>query len=440
MPIQTLIKQVQTHLPTAERYVLGFSGGADSHVLLDVLMRLKAANALRAEVLVVHVNHGVQAEAMQWQAHTQAIAKAYGVPFITERIHHQATKGESLEAFLRTARYAILEKYMDEKTVLLTAHHQRDQAETVLLALLRGSGLAGLAAMPAVKAFATGQHARPLLTVDYETVLAYANAAALDFIVDPSNADLRFDRNYIRHAVLPVLQQRFGRVEQQIAKSAQWLAEAKDLLRAQLTVPDTLSITALKQMPNALQKQTLRAFVQQKTGYVLNQKTIDYVLRHHLSAAADKHPVATVLDVTIRRDGDNLLLTKTLPTLSDTPFAVRFAQRLSLPFGALAWQAGLGLSACADLSLRPLPAGLRFVGYPIQQTAAGYQLGSKQAIVLKKYYQQQAVKKWLRPYYLGLYQQDRLCAIPSVALLQAPEKANTAYLPFFSISACFVKI
>ena len=164
-----LLAQVVALPQPVKRWVVAFSGGLDSHVLLHLLSESSAL-----PIDVVHVNHQLQCEASQWEQHCKAVCKALKCNCYIERIHVDTSDGQSLEAAARVARYHALAHYIDEKTALLTAHHADDQAETLLLQLCRGSGVDGLAAMPAISSFAKGYHLRPLLHYDRNTLLNYA--------------------------------------------------------------------------------------------------------------------------------------------------------------------------------------------------------------------------------------------------------------------------
>ena len=155
----------------------------------------------------MHVNHGLQAAADDWAIHYQQVCADLRVPFVLLQADGSASRGESPEAAARAARYAALADWLPANACLLTAQHRDDQAETLLLQLLRGSGVHGLAAMPQSAVLGGGRHLRPLLDVGRDALRQYALTHALCWIEDPSNADTAFDRNYLRQRVLPLLQQ-----------------------------------------------------------------------------------------------------------------------------------------------------------------------------------------------------------------------------------------
>jgi tRNA(Ile)-lysidine synthase len=223
-------------LPSAElarslqgrRVVVGLSGGMDSVVLLHLLKNLPRVSAL-------HVHHGLSSNADAWARFCRRLCKAWGVPLTVRKVEvRKARKG--LEAAAREARYAAFAKKKAE--VIALAHHLDDQAETVLMNLLRGAGPRGASGMPALAPFQGGLLARPLLDVPRQALVDYARLHGLEWIEDESNADPALTRNFLRHRVGPLLEQRFPQWKRALARAAQHFARkesrAQDLLRAWL--------------------------------------------------------------------------------------------------------------------------------------------------------------------------------------------------------------
>lgn len=209
--------------------IVAYSGGLDSHVLLHALARLRREEGgwtMRA----VHVDHGLQPASAAWAEHCRAVCAALGVPCLVERLVVRRARGESTESAARRMRYAALARHLGPGEVLLSAHHRDDQAETVLLQLLRGAGPHGLAAMPSVAFFGAGRHARPLLAFRRRALAAYAQQEGLRWIEDASNVDLGIARNFIRHRVLPLLEAHRPGVVEALARVAANAAEAAALL------------------------------------------------------------------------------------------------------------------------------------------------------------------------------------------------------------------
>ena len=208
----------------APAWHIAFSGGLDSTVLLHLLANAKDLPPLGA----IHIHHGLQAAADAWPAHCQSVCDALGVPLCIMRVHVQP--GASLERAARDARYQAFAEVIGAGEVLLAGQHRDDQAETLLFRLLRGAGVRGLAAMPAYRPLAAGHLVRPLLDVSRVELEAYAHEHRLQWIEDPSNADSRFSRNYLRHRVLPTLTERWPQAVSSLARTAEHLSEAQALL------------------------------------------------------------------------------------------------------------------------------------------------------------------------------------------------------------------
>ncbi|MDX1519416.1 MAG: tRNA lysidine(34) synthetase TilS, partial [Gammaproteobacteria bacterium] len=210
-----LLKSLQT-LPVPGCYRVAYSGGLDSHVLLQLMVDL--SEKLKAGVNAIHINHGIHANAGTWQSHCKRVCSSLGVELVTRSISAADPGSESPEAWARQLRYRELQGLLNENDMLLTAHHRDDQAETLLLQLFRGSGPAGLSAMPACKPFGNGWHARPLLGFTREQIRNYAESAGLEWIEDDSNRDQGLDRNFIRHRLMPVIRERWPSATKTLAR------------------------------------------------------------------------------------------------------------------------------------------------------------------------------------------------------------------------------
>ncbi|MBP3195147.1 MAG: tRNA lysidine(34) synthetase TilS [Cardiobacteriaceae bacterium] len=202
-------------------YLLACSGGCDSAVLLRVLFEIK--EKLTAPVRVVYINHGWSEYAESWGMAVEKMAADCGFSFFAVRLNLSAN--QNAEAVARAARYRVFSENLSERGVLLTAHHQDDQAETFLINLLRASGLDGLSAMPKRKKFGLGEHWRPFLDISRAEIEEFARARNLQFVEDPSNADEKYLRNRIRKSVLAPLNDL--QATRQIAKAAELLADAR---------------------------------------------------------------------------------------------------------------------------------------------------------------------------------------------------------------------
>ncbi len=230
-------KQIKKSLPAKKiqptRLAVAFSGGLDSAVLLHATIQAHGPK----NVYAFHVNHGIQKEANQWQKHCQKIAQQWGCHFDTRNVHLQ--QASNIESQARELRYDALYEMCESHQIedLLVAHHLDDQAETVLIQLMRGAGLAGLSGMPAIKTSintASKSQAiyvwRPFLEMRRQDLEAYAHMHRLKWIEDPSNQDESYRRNAVRKTLLPQLEKVQTGAIQNLARSAKHLAQSQELL------------------------------------------------------------------------------------------------------------------------------------------------------------------------------------------------------------------
>jgi tRNA(Ile)-lysidine synthase len=309
--IEAAISQLNAR-PGIRSLSVGYSGGVDSHVLLH---RLANQGHHDRTLMALYVDHGLQAAATAWGEHCAQVCRALNVPFRVLQINARPTPGESPEAAARCARYAALAAELGPDSALLTAHHRDDQAETLLLQLLRGAGPHGLAAMPAMSRLGQGWLLRPLLNVDRAELLAYAHAHDLQWIEDASNQDTGFDRNYLRHQVLPLLRERWPATNRTLARSARlcaetaaWLDEeaAADLAGVATDRPDCLAIPALQALSELRQRNVLRYWLRQLNLPIPEARQLQHILHDVLTAATDRNPCVRWPGAEVRRYRDVL--------------------------------------------------------------------------------------------------------------------------------------
>jgi len=290
--------------------LVGFSGGLDSSALLHALHARRTAR-LRA----VHVHHGLHADADIWATHCQTFCAALGIELTVVRVNVDRTSGLGLEAAARNARYAAFAAHLQPGETLALAHHRDDQAETVLLRLLRGSGSDGLAAMTVQRAFASGVLWRPLLAIERAQLHDYAHAHRLQWIEDPSNAEHGPDRNFLRHRVLPLLRERWPHASQVLARSAGHLADAAALLREHTTQhladvrgpdPHTLKVSALLHHDPRWRARVLRLWIEQLDLPPLPGDAPARIEAELLDARADAQPRYRWRDAAMQRWRDLL--------------------------------------------------------------------------------------------------------------------------------------
>jgi len=340
-------------LPTG--YLIGFSGGMDSHVLLHAMAAL--GERLSVPLRAIHVDHGLQAQSAAWAGHCESVCRNLNIPLETFSLQLKPIKGESLEAVAREARYGVLAREIRPGEMLLTAHHQDDQAETLLLQLLRGAGLSGLAAMPELTRFDKGIHARPLLDSTRDELTRYATDVGLQWIEDTSNQDIEFDRNYLRHQVVPLLKARWPAMSRTLSRSAGHCAEADRLIEALLSreleqihdpADGTLCVSSLNALPAGQLAPLLRLWIGRR-GYALPGSAIlERIITEVLGARQDAAPLVSWPGAEVRRYRDRLYLMSPLPSFE--------------PCHSLVWRGESEL---------PLPAGLGTLRFQNNQGVAG---------------------------------------------------------------------
>jgi tRNA(Ile)-lysidine synthase len=289
------------------RVAVAFSGGGDSAALLAalaVLAKRRRSLALRA----VHIDHGLQRSSRSWARHCARVAGKLGVPLLVRRVKVPAAKGQSLEAEARRVRYTAFARLLAPGESLLTGHHLEDQAETVLLQLLRGAGVAGLAAMPPDAPLGRGRLVRPLLEVPRAALRDYARQRGLEWIEDPMNLDARFDRAYVRGEVLPRLEARWPSAARALARSARHARDAQGLL-AQMAADDLaaaadgpdLSVAVLRRLPDVRRRNVLRAWIRGQGARAPETRRLAEISGPLLAARADARPRVAWEDGAVRR-------------------------------------------------------------------------------------------------------------------------------------------
>ena len=237
----------------------------DSTVLAHALVR---ARRRLGSLRLAHVDHGLQPASSDWSRQCARQARAWGVPLVNLKASIVKRLGESPEAAAREARYALLARELEAGEVLVTAQHREDQVETLLLQLVRGAGVTGLASMPRFAPFASGHIARPLLDCPRTVLVDYAKRFRVAWIEDPTNQQQQFGRNYLRHRVLPLLRERWAGVDVAIARTARHMAEAGELLEESarrdlhaVSDGDGVNVAALRRLPPARRRNALRVFI-----------------------------------------------------------------------------------------------------------------------------------------------------------------------------------
>lgn len=207
---------------------VAYSGGLDSSVLLHLLASLRDQLGLQHRLKAIHINHQISPNAKAWAQHANQVCDTLSVPLVVELVD-VVNDGQGIEEAARKARYQVFEKYLESGDWLLMAHHADDQAETLLLRLLRGTGPKGLAGMPLHRTLGKGQLHRPLLSFTRQTLEAYAAAHQLTWVEDESNQADTYDRNYLRNQVMPLLKARWPQASERFVDAAKLVADQQQL-------------------------------------------------------------------------------------------------------------------------------------------------------------------------------------------------------------------
>jgi tRNA(Ile)-lysidine synthase len=335
----------------AGKIAVAFSGGMDSSVLVHALAQMPAARARGLRAL--------HAESKRWAEHCAGFVRELGIALDVDGVVVEHASGTGVEDAARAARFGAFERLLGPGEILALAQHRDDQAETILLKLLRGAGPEGLGAMRTLRQFAKGYLWRPLLGLPRSAVLGYAQAHGLRWIDDPSNAHTHLRRNFLREEILPRLKQRWPDAATALAHSATWARAAADyigsqarlaLARSQGPDPATLRWHEWLGLPDALRDPVLRLWLRELR---LDEPAHFHIaeLERQLHAAQDRAPCVTFAQTQVRRYRDLLYAMRARPPIPEGWETIWTGAPLDLPGGgrltlASANSSGLALRVC----------------------------------------------------------------------------------------------
>ena len=395
------------------RWWIAYSGGVDSHVLLHLLAQLREQQTIPA-LTAIHINHQLNPRANDWVEHCRRTCADLNIEFISESVD-VVSAGDGIEAAARKARYAAFEKYVGKKELLLQAHHRDDQIETLMLRLLRGSGIGGLAAIPPQRELNRGQLLRPLLDYCRNDLVAYAQAQQLQWIHDDSNDSDRFDRNFLRLNVLPIIEQRWSayrdtlnRVVTQAEESASLLNELALIdAKEAINTDGLLSIASCNSLSLERQGNLLRYWIQQKKIPQPSHEQLQQVLAM-MQARVDAQPQVTWPGAEVHRFRDRLYVFPPLPPIAIE--AIDIEWDLSRPLHI----DGLGKIVASPVAGSGLRADLN---YRVRNRVGGERCkpaGRAHSQTLKKLLQEYDVPPWLRDHLPIIYCGDEIAAVGDV--------------------------
>lgn len=423
---KTLLAQLPL-LAKNQRIVVAYSGGLDSHVLLHCLTRLRDSVSEPFQLEALHIHHGISQLADDWVAHCQSVCEQLNVP-IGVRYVTADQQQASLENQLREARYHAFEEVLGAGDLLVLAHHADDQVETLILRMLRGTGPQGLAGMPAQRSLGEGVLIRPLLEFSRAELETYAQQHELRWVEDDSNINTRFDRNFLRHEVVPKLAQRWPHYRSnfnrnaRVAKDAQHSLDyflGRELAPQMLKHCDGLACDWLLSYEPALQINLLRRWLNQRGLPLPGYKHLEKVLSEVVGVRIDAQPLINWPGAEVRRFQNIIYANPPLPEHDaslllnwniDEPLSLAGAGRLTA-----ATKKGMGLI---------VPAGSKVTVRFRQGRERCKLAGRVHSRLLKKQLNDLQLEPWLRDRLPLIYIDDELVALADVAICEGFQAAE----------------
>ena len=407
------------------RYVLAFSGGLDSTVLLHPLVCWQQQHP-QVHLRALHVHHGLSPNADSWAAHCLQICQQWGIPLAVLPVLVDGRE-QGIEAAAREARYQALFQQLQPGECLLTAQHLDDQCETLLLALKRGSGPAGLAGMPAQRSLGEKQHLRPLLGISRQQLEAWAAEHQLSWIEDESNADCRYDRNFLRQRVIPELQARWPHFNAAAARSAALCGEQEqlldELLAEQLTQltdeQGRLTFTSLLSMSEARRHALLRRWIAGQGGAMPSRDALLRITREVMQSREDAQPCLNFGAFELRRYRQHLYwlppqdsLSQHLLTWDDRSQALQLPDQLG------------ELLARSDVPQLRFPAADEQVSVRFQAQGYFHLQGRMGGREMKKLWQEASIPPWQRERIPLIYYNQTLICAPGLFITREGAASN----------------
>lgn len=418
-PLRLTIQQLGLN-----QLVLGLSGGLDSMVLLQLCQQLLQGSDIKLKAVYIH--HGLSANADQWAAFCQLQCLKRQIPFEVQKV--QLNPAANIEAQARAARYSALAAFVvTPQTALLTAHHADDQLETLLLALKRGAGPAGLSGIAALQPFASGWLVRPLLDFSREQLEVFAKQQQLEWIEDESNNDSRFDRNFLRLQVMPLLQQRWPAFRQNALRSVAHIQQQQIFVENQL---QQLLPTVMHAAELDLKLLTAQDFTTQKllvrgwlalTGLNPSTDWLERFFSELIGAKADAQPLLELDAYQIRRFANKAYITQ----MTEAPQAgvlleLKAGQQLNTAVGQFLLNRE---NKGTPVLITDDPVYLVFGLFSLPFKPAG----ERQSKELKQWLKLWAIPPWQRLHLPVLVQNNQVVAVLGLASNTAQQQA-TAFI------------
>ena len=432
----TLSHALQSH-PDIKRLVVALSGGLDSTVLLHCLASLAPQYSLKLRA--IHVHHGLQQEADSWQDYCETLCHRLQVPLQSIKVNATAQAGESPEAAARLARYQALQQHTQTTDLICLAHHQDDQAETLLLQLFRGAGLKGLSAMALFSNKKGRYYLRPLLHCTREAIQHYAVTHQLQWIEDHSNNDQRFDRNYLRHTLMPLLIKRWPGIQHSLARTASHCQQAQlaieNLLQMQFPnlqwADPCLDLKILNNTKDSVKPHIIRLWLQHNDATMPSQQGIHSLMQTVINAKQDASPEVAWDQTVVKRYQQRLYLLHAtdfvIPNLTESVWDLSKTCEFIIPsYGKLVATKQLGQGICCKKLLKFLSSTLdsklptrMTVEVRFRKPGERFQpTGRRASHPLKKLMQEWNIPPWQRDRIPLLCVEDQCIAVVGYAIAE----------------------
>jgi tRNA(Ile)-lysidine synthase len=328
---EILRQKLEADLRPGSRWCVALSGGLDSTVLLRGMCELREEVG-NINIRAIHVNHGLHPDCNDWAARCRAYCDQLRIPLQVELAKIDFDSGDGLESAARRARYGFFSTVLGENEYLLTAHHEDDQIETLLLRLLRGSGTRGLSSIAERRRLGRGWLMRPLLGMRRAELESDAQAAGIDWIEDPSNIDTSIDRNYLRHEIVPRLRERWPGIGSTVGRAARLAGESTALLdtladadRRYLSDGACLIASKLREFEEPRQRNVVRYWLSIRGLVPPGEARLKAGLAQLMTPRADAQPVLRLAEGQVRRYRNRFYILEFDPTSVCATLPAEFA-------------------------------------------------------------------------------------------------------------------
>lgn len=395
------------------RWVIAHSGGLDSQLLLYLACKVLP----RSQIVVLHINHNLQVDADSWSTFSERQAELNGV------VHYSVsvTPDNSSEVAARDARYAAFNNFVIEGDCVLFGHHADDQAETLLFRWLRGAGLTGLKGMPEQREMGRGYLLRPLLYCSRKQLEQAVTEIGLEFIQDPSNDSIDYDRNFLRHKVLPELKLRWPQLLSRWQKNADLVAKSESLLNHYLDQDLRQCLTANRQLNldvwglliEMKRSELIRRWVYNEIGFLLNEQQLEQIQQDVIQAQSDANPIYSIQEYSLRRFRNHLYIVSPSSELLDN---VEISE-------AGCWELGDG-----ELTIefaKPLQKSLT-----LQRRKGGERCvphGHAHSKSVKKLLQEADLPPWEKACWPLIFQGETVVAVPGICVCDGWDKESSGF-------------